>query len=494
MTTPLHPYPAYRDSGVPWLGDVPAHWQERRLKHVATLNPSKSQERAALDNGAAVTFLNMDRVGADGTYRTDARMPISEVWSGFTYFRRGDVLVAKITPCFENGKGAVLDALPTEIGFGSTEFSVLRPSQSIDGRFLYRLTVTSEFRKRGQVYMAGAAGQQRVEDEFIATYPVALPPLAEQQAIVRYLDHVDRRIARFVRAKRRLIALLAEEKQALIHHAVTRGLDPAAPRKDSGIPWLGEIPAHWEVRRLKKVSPRISVGVVVNPSTYFAETGVPMLLGNNIRPGRILVDNVRRISHTSNLILSKTQVRAGDLVVVRVGAPGVSAVVPAELDGANCASVMLIRRSAEFVSKWLEHVFNSQVIRIQIDQVKYGAAQKQFNVSHAVDFMIPTPPILEQSEIVNAMNAQFLQIDQALANLGVQIDLIREYRTRLIADVVTGKVDVRGAAAGLPASGDDAIDALLAGGDADLAADADTSDDPGDDEVADTFPAAGEED
>ena len=232
-------YPAYKDTDVEWLGDVPAHWEVHRLKHVAALNPSRTESHNFLSSDSTVTFLPMERVWSDGRIDPQEILPAAKVWNGFTYFRRDDVLVAKITPCFENGKGAHLHSLPTAIGFGSTEFHVLRAKSFILPQFLYRLTTVSEFRSLGTDAMIGAAGQQRVPSSFMANYPISLPPLPEQTAIVRYLDHADERIRRYISGKQKLIRLLEEEKQAIISHAVTRGLDPNVRLKPSGVEWLG---------------------------------------------------------------------------------------------------------------------------------------------------------------------------------------------------------------------------------------------------------------
>jgi len=218
------PYSAYKDSGVPWLGKVPEHWEVRRLKRIARLNPSKSEVPLALRDGQAV-FLPMERVGADGRYDASELWPISELWNGFTYFRRGDVVVAKITPCFENGKGACLEDLPTPIGFGSTEFHVIRPSKAIASAYLYRITTLSEFRRLGTNEMTGAAGQQRVPVEFIANFPIPIPPLPEQTAIVEYLDAQTARLDAAMAATRREIELLREYRTRLIADVVTGKLD-----------------------------------------------------------------------------------------------------------------------------------------------------------------------------------------------------------------------------------------------------------------------------
>ena len=161
MTYHSKSYPSYKPSGVEWLGEVPAHWEVRQLKRIASLNPKKTESRAFLAADTPVTFLPMERVGTDGKI-DEAIVPASVVWNGFTYFRRGDILVAKITPCFENGKGACLDSLSTEIGFGSTEFHVLRSGASTLPQFLYRLTTLKGFRHSGIEEMIGGAGQQRV--------------------------------------------------------------------------------------------------------------------------------------------------------------------------------------------------------------------------------------------------------------------------------------------------------------------------------------------
>jgi len=218
------PYPAYKDSGVPWLGHVPEHWEVRRLKRIARLNPGKSEVPLVLRDGQAV-FLPMERVGSDGRFDASEVRPISDLWNGFTYFRRGDVIVAKITPCFENGKGACLENLPTAIGFGSTEFHVIRPSSAVTAPYVYQVTTLSEFRRLGADEMTGAAGQQRVPAEFIANFLMPLPPLPEQTAIVEYLDAQTAKLDAAIAAARREIELLREYRERLIADVVTGKVD-----------------------------------------------------------------------------------------------------------------------------------------------------------------------------------------------------------------------------------------------------------------------------
>ena len=225
VTRGLDPDVRLKPSGIDWLGDVPAHWEVRRLKWVASLNPSKREVRVSLLADTPVTFLPMERVGTDGRIESGEMLPASDVWNGFTYFEREDVLVAKITPCFENGKGACLDSLPTKVGFGSTEFHVLRYGPSISPQFLYRLTTLEEFRRLGVNAMIGAAGQQRVPQAFVANYPIAIPPLPEQAAIVEHLDKATADIDTAIANTRREIDLLREYRTRLIADVVTGQVD-----------------------------------------------------------------------------------------------------------------------------------------------------------------------------------------------------------------------------------------------------------------------------
>ena len=222
------PYPAYKDSGIEWLGRVPSHWEVRRLKQVAKINPGRAESRNLLDENGLAVFLPMEKVSENGTIDTSDIRSIALLWNGFTYFKRGDVIVAKITPCFENGKGACLTQLPTEIGFGSTEFHVLRPNKYTTPEFLYLITRLSIFRKLGVDQMTGAAGQQRVPSSFVSLFQAAFPSVDEQHTIVTYLNKRMGQIDAAVTAARRAIELLREYRTRLIADVVTGKADVRA--------------------------------------------------------------------------------------------------------------------------------------------------------------------------------------------------------------------------------------------------------------------------
>jgi type I restriction enzyme, S subunit len=210
--------------------------------------------------------------------------------------------------------------------------------------------------------------------------------------------------------------------------------------KKCKIEWLGDLPSHWEVKRLKTISPSITVGIVVNPSNYVSEDGLPFIYGGDISEGKISVDSCRKISPQDSHNQAKTMLEAGDLLTVRVGAPGVTAVVPASCAGGNCASVMLVRKG-QFDSAWLCYVMNSRMVRNQVEVVQYGAAQEQFNIGHAINFWIATPPHSEQVEIAAFLDRETRKIDALIADQEKLLALLEEKRQATISHAVTRGLD-----------------------------------------------------
>ena len=292
----FRPYPAYRDSGVEWLGEIPQDWELFRLRFVVKTSVTKKEVRE-LDPETKVSFVPMEAVGEYGGLDLDATKPLSEVVDGYTYFRNGDVIVAKITPCFENGKGALASRMSSGIGFGTTELHVLRPSGHLDARFLLYLTFSDHFRCIGTASMFGAGGQKRISDDFIRNFRHPVPGLSEQRAIATFLDRETAKIDGLVERKERLIELLQEKRTALITRAVTRGLDPNVPMKDSGVEWLGEIPAHWEVNRVKWVA-RMESGHTPDKKVdaYWDDGIIPWVsLNESLADSRIRTTSATRI-------------------------------------------------------------------------------------------------------------------------------------------------------------------------------------------------------
>ena len=270
-----------------------------------------------------------------------------------------------------------------------------------------------------------------------------LPPIVEQYHIVEFIQAETRKIDALVAKKERLIELLQEKRTALIARVVTKGIDPDARTKDSGVEWLGEIPSHWDVSKLKLMVPRVTVGIVVTPSKYYVEDGIPCLRSLNIAHGFVTTDDLVFISESANAIHRKSQIFAGDIVVVRTGRAGTAVVVPPKFDGANCVDLLIIRQSNRLHSRFLYYFMNSGTVRGQVVAESVGSIQEHYNTSTLANLVTPKIPIQEQRSIAGYLDRRIARIDALVAKVREAIDHLKELRTIRISAAVTGKIDVR---------------------------------------------------
>jgi type I restriction enzyme S subunit len=292
------------------------------------------------------------------------------------------------------------------------------------------------------------AKMPRADWHFIGNMQTPLPPLPEQRAIVRYLDYVDRRIRRYVAAKRKLIGLLEEERQTVVNRAVTRGLDPNVRLKPSGVEWLGDVPEHWEVRRLKAVA-QIRYGLGQPPPE--SPDGLPLIRATNVSRGVILEKDMLLVDPNGVPPSRDATLKEKEIVVVRSGAyTADSAIIPKEYAGSISGYDMVVRVTGaqpEYIALTLlaTYVRDDQLI-----VASSRAAQPHLNAEELGNSVFLLPPLTEQVAIVEHLNQATADIDERVARARRHVELVEEYRTRLIADVVTGKLDVREAAAQLP--------------------------------------------
>jgi len=391
----------------------------------------------------------MEAIGEHGQLDLSTTRPNEEVRSGYTQFCNGDVVVAKITPYFENGKGALIQGMPQGIGFGTTELYVLTPNSELDGRFLYYITVSHRFRKLGEACMTGAAGQQRVPEDFVRDFSVVVPPVPQQRAIADYLDRETARIDALIAAKERLLELLAEKRRAIITRAVTRGLDPDVPMRDSGVPWLGEIPAHWKVVRLRFLFHQIEQGWSPQAESREPdeeEWGVLKL--NAVNKGRF-DDSAAKALPEDLEPQTNLEIRAGDFLVTRSNTPAlVGDVCFVEKTRPRLMLCDLIYRLAlrtEVVDgKFMGYFLSHPIGRSQIECDARGTSASMVKISqeHIKDWLIPLPSIDEQQAIVRQLAKELAPIRQVSTFTEGTIALLKERRAALIAAAVTGQIDV----------------------------------------------------
>ncbi len=289
----------------------------------------------------------------------------------------------------------------------------------------------------------------RADWDFIGSMRFPLPPPPEQAAITRHLDRANERIRRYISAKRKLIDLLEEEKQATIHRAVTRGLDDGARLEPSGVEWLGDVPAHWEVRRLKSVCSQSGLYGANIASTHYQESGIRFLRTTDITDDGQL--------RKGGVFLHKELVEGyiledGDILISRSGTVGRSFLYQSRLHGPCSYAGYLVRFVPGYhaIPKYIFLFTKTQAFEGFLHAMAISSTIKNVNADKYANAHIPLPPLPEQAAIVEYLDKATANIDAAIARARRLIELLEEYRTRLIADVVTGKLDVRDAAASLP--------------------------------------------
>lgn len=273
--------------------------------------------------------------------------------------------------------------------------------------------------------------------------PLLLPSEKEQNKISAYLDskcsHIDIMLSKI----RSSIEEYKKLKQAVITQAVTKGVRGEREMKDSGVEWIGEIPKEWVIQKIKSISSRINVGVVIRPSEYFDENGtVPFLRGINVKEYLISSDNMVYINESSNRILSKSQVHTDDILIVRDGSIGTSCVVPAEFDGANVVSMVIATPSISCDSRFICYSLNSDVGKTQFTLTKIGSALTHTSVSAVSDIIVAVPSCAEQKEIADYLDAKCVEIDGLIAKKEQLVKELESYKKSLIYEVVTGKREV----------------------------------------------------
>lgn len=421
----LKPYPEYKDSGVPWLGAVPKHWEIRSMGSLVTARSERRRPDLPL-----LSVVREKGVILRSTMRDEENHNfVPDDLSNYKVVRPGNLVVNK------------MKAWQGSLGVSSFD-GVVSPAY-----FVYDFRVANlhfgHALLRSKPYVAFFAqtsdgvriGQWDLSIDGMKRIPIVLPSSNEQAAIVRYLDHIDQRIQRYIRAKRRLIALLNEQKQATIHHAVTRGLDPNVRLKPSGVDWLGEVPEHWEIRRNGQL-------FVQRNETRYAELPI---LEVSLKTG-VQVRNFKTSDRKQVMSDREKYKRAvkGDIAynMMRMwqGAVGV-----APVDGlVSPAYVVAIPRMGT-EPRYFGYLFRIPAYMGEVDRCSRGIV-KDRNRLYWEDFKqipSPCPPTTEQARIADAIVEGTQALENTVEQVQGEISLLREYRTRLIADVVTGKLDVR---------------------------------------------------
>ena len=453
MIHDLKPYSAYKDSGVPWLGDVPAHWEVTAVKrHYAIQLGKMLQNRSNNPDDVEVPYLKARHVQWFHVRTTD----VPKMWASHNDTDQFGIAPGDLLVC-EGGEGGRCGILKQNVGGYIIQNALhrVRPREQSRNDFLQY--VMSAVAATGWFdALNDKATIAHFTREKFGALRASLPPLPEQAAIVRYLDHADRRIRRYISAKQKLIALLEEEKQAIIHQAVTGQIDvrtgqPYPAYKPSGMEWLGEVPEHWEVVRLKFVAAKI-VDCLHETPKYSENGEFPAIRTADISPGILHLSSARRIEPDEYARWTeRLEPKQGDILYSREGERfGIAACVPDEVRLCISQRMMVFRIRPEHNPVFVMWLLNSKQVYAQACQDIMGATAPHVNVSTIRNYFLALPARDEQDFLIDKIESSTEGFSSAISNAEREISFLREYRTRLIADVVTGKLDVRKVAAALP--------------------------------------------
>lgn len=432
-------YPDYRSTSSRWIGRVPSHWVVKTLRTLI----SPRNERNCPD----LPLLSVARergvfVRSDSD---DNHNAVPDDLSNYKVASAGSLVINKMK-AWQGSMGiAPCDGIVSPAYF-VYDFSI--PNRAFGQALLRSRPYVSHF---AQASDGVRVGQWDLSISGMKAIPILIPPLDEQAAIVRFLNHANRRIDRFIRAKRKLIALLNEQKQAIIHRAVTRGLDPNVPVKDSGMAWLPQIPKTWTTTRLKFEATDIVDCLHATPS-YSEDGEFPAIRTADVEPGRLRLWQARRISAAQFARwTARLAPREGDILYSREGERfGMAAVVPKNIRLCISQRMMVFRIRETTCSEYVMWQLNCPHVYAQASVQVIGSTAPHVNVEQIRNFQLALPGRAEQREIAEHIRSGCAQLDSGIAQAEREIALIREYRTRLVADVVTGQLDVRAAAAALP--------------------------------------------
>jgi type I restriction enzyme, S subunit len=433
-------YAAYKDSGVPWLGEVPEHWQvlPNRALFAEVKDRDHSDEQLLSVTIGKGLIRQVDLL-TDSSKKDSS----NEDKANYKLVRPGDIAYNKMRAW----QGAI--GVSRHRGIVSPAYVIVRPREKQDPQYFHYLLRTPAFAKEAERWSYGITSDQwSLRPEHFKMIYCSLPTETEQSAIVRFLNHADRLIANYIRAKRRLIELLEEQKLAIIHRAVTRGLDPNVRVKDSGIKWLSKVPDNWEVTQLRRYWRVVDCKHLTVP---FADEGIPLASVREVQSFDLKLASANRTTNDwyQILVSGGREPRRGDLIYCRNVSVGACAYVSTGEKFAMGQDVCLIRSDKQN-QRYLNYLLHSPFMQRQLAQLLIGSTFNRINVAEVKSLVVLVPPRSEQDSIVAYLDAALAEVNVPIDRINRQIQLIREYRTSLITDVVTGKVDVREAAAGLP--------------------------------------------
>lgn len=433
-------YEKYKDSGIEWIGEIPEQWDVKKIKHRCYVKGRvgwkglKSSE--FLTNGFSYlvtgTDFKNDTVDWDNCYHIDEERYNEDP---YIQLQNEDLLITKDGTI---GKLAVVTNLDKPACLNSGIFVVRSTKEDFSTRYLLWVLKSSTFTDFNGLTAYGSTIQHLYQNVFVE-FAFAFPPVQTQISIADYLRKKTTEIDQIIANKQKLIALYEEEKQAIINQAVTKGLDPNVKMKDSGVEWLGEIPEHWEVKKLKFVA---TINDETLPETTDEDYSIEYIEISDVKSG-IGIINTTNYSFKDAPSRARRIVKKGDVIVstVRTYLKSI-AKVESIIENLIASTGFAVIRSRKIDSNYVGYLFYSEQLIGEIISHSTGVSYPAINATQLGDFFIPIPPVFEQLNIVTHIEKECNRLDAIIEKFNKQIDLLQEYRTTLISEVVRGKIKV----------------------------------------------------
>lgn len=434
-----------KPSGIPWLGEVPAHWEVKRLKHVSSIRYGVGVTLEYVEEG--LQFVRATDVFR-GKIRTEEMKlvnPEDVPWSRNPGLHVGEIIVVRSGAY--TGDSAII---PQELEGSIAGYDMVATATKAHPEFI-AYSLLSKYILEAQLHLATMrAAQPHLNSEELGNIIVILPPLPEQRAIAAFLDERTARIDGLLARKQRLVQLLKEKRQSLITRAVTRGLDATVRLKESGVPWLGVVPEHWEVKRVKQLASLVTKGTTPTAEGGgFTEDGeIRFIKVESIGDRMNIIDEMcARIDHAMNATLSRSQLQELDVLVSIAGAIGRIGLVPNSILPANTNQAVGIVRVDAIIAlpEWVALALQSQPSQEQFVLDNVQSAQANLSLTDLGNTWLVLPSIEEQSNTLRAVHTTLDRLDALITKVEQALLRLQEYRTALISAAVTGKVRVGGA-------------------------------------------------
>lgn len=444
-------YESYKDSGVEWLGKVPRHWQVKRLKFAAANKkfaivdgPFGTQLKADDYRENGVPLVRISNLSYSGKFDSDNLVFIDTTKAAElerSRISKGDVVVGKTGATI--GKSALIKDFDYAI-IASSCLKVSPNKNILSSQFLLYSVVSDGFLKT-LINISGGSTRDTINIEPFGNLNIALPPCEEQAAIADFLDRKTAKIDALIAEQQRLIELLIEKRQAVISHAVTKGLNPNVPMKESGVEWLGEVPEHWETKRLKQI---VEIPITDGPheTPRFYDEGVPFVSAEAISSGQIDFSKIRGfISDEDNALYSrKYKPKMHDIYMIKSGATtGVTAIVEDRMEF-NIWSPLAVIRCGESVDPYF--MLNYMRSRNFLDAISLNwsfGTQQNIGMGVIQNLACSIPSLHEQKLITKYLKEETEKLGELIGQSNQAIELLQERRSALISAAVTGKIDVR---------------------------------------------------